>query len=260
MIKHGVVIVIGSVILVVGLTGLALLQTGVICPTASIGPVNLPEVKSSEPPPESGQQAAGPAGAPALQPAPPAGSGQGPSAQGGQQAPSADLGTQKPAAVPQVGKGERPYQGQAQAERPRTTARSAEIDRQRRQEAGKSASKRYDEYESRPYAHKSTPGQTTGPVVIRFKFDPARKRRLDVAQVHLGDKIRVKVRQVGYVGRRVYFTYSRSLNSPQGAVLKLETMYPFERRVISRRDRGYYLIEVRIYPGNRWNTKPRSFV
>ena len=77
MIKHGVVIVIGSLILVVGLTGLALLQTGVIYPTASIGPVNLPEVKSSEPTPESGQQAAGPAGAPALQPAPPLGPGRG---------------------------------------------------------------------------------------------------------------------------------------------------------------------------------------
>ena len=96
--------------------------------------------------------------------------------------------------------------------------------------------------------------------MIRFKFDPARNRRLDVAQVHLGDKIRVKVRQVGYVGRRVYFTYSRSLNSPQGAVLKLETMYPFEHPVISRRYQGYYVIEVKIYPGNRWNTKPRSFV
>ncbi len=236
--KRGVIIVIGSVILAVGLTGLALLHTGVIYPTASVGPVNMPEVKSSEPTPESGQQAPGPAGAPALQPAPPL---------SGQPQPSADLGTQKPAAAPQV-------------EQPRAAPRSAEIDRERRQTLGKSESKPYDKYESRRNAHKATPGQTTEPVVIRFKFDPAKNSRLDVAQVHLGDKIRVKVRQVGDVSRRVYFTCSRSLNSPQGGVLKLETMYPFERRVVSRRDRGYYLIEVRIYPGNRWNTKPRSFV
>jgi hypothetical protein len=217
--------------MVVGLTGLALLQTGVIYPPASIGPVNLPEVKSPEPPPLSGQ---------------------GPSAQGGQQAPSEDLGTPKTATAPQVGKGERRNQGQAQVEQPRTTPGSAEIDRQRRQAHSKSESERY--------AQKVPPAQTTKPVVIRFNFDPARNRRLDVAQVHLGDKIRVKVRQVGQVGRRVYFTYSRSLNSPQGAVLKLETMYSFERRVISGRDSGYYVIEVKIYPGNRWNTKPRSFV
>lgn len=238
--KRGVIIVIGSVILVVGLTGLALLQTGVIYPKASVGPVNLPEEKTLEPPSESGQQASGPA---VQQPAAPPRSGQ---------ELSADLGTQKPATVPQVGKGERRDQGQAQAEQPRIPPRSAEIDRQRRQEAGK--------YESKQYANNAPPAQTTKPVVIRFKFDPARNRGLDVAQVHLGDKIRVKVRQVGYVGRRVYFTYSRRLNSPQGAVLKLETMYPFERPVISRRYQGYYVIEVKIYPGNRWNTKPRSFV
>lgn len=251
MIKRGVIIFIGSVILAGGLSGLALLQTGVIYPPASIGPVNLPEVTSSEPLPESGQQAPGAASAPALQPAPPSRSGQ---------APSADLGTPKPGAVPPAGKGERQYSGQAQGEQPRTTPRSAEIDRERRQAARKSESKRYNEYESRRYAHNAAPTQTTKPVVIRFKFDPARNRRLDVAQVHLGDKIRVKVRQVGYVGRRVYFTCSRSLNSSQGAVLKLETMYPFERRVASRRYSGYYVIEVKIFPGNRWNTKPRSFV
>ena len=28
--------------------------------------------------------------------------------------------------------------------------------------------------------------------------------------------------------------------------------YPYER--------GYYVIEMKIYPGNRWNIKPRSFV
>ena len=231
MIKRGVIIVIGSVIMAGGLTGLALLQTGVIYPPASINRVNLPEVKSLEPPPPSGS---------------------GPSAQGEQQAPSEDLGPPKTATAPQAGKGERRYQGQAQAEQPRTTPKSAEIDRQRRLAHGKSESERF--------AQKAPSAQTTKPVVIKFNFDPARNRRLDVAQVHLGDKIRVKVRQVGHVGRRVYFTYSRSINSPQGAVLKLETMYSFERRVISRRDRGYYVIEVKIYPGNRWNTKPRSFV
>jgi hypothetical protein len=70
----------------------------------------------------------------------------------------------------------------------------------------------------------------------------------------------VKVRRVGQVDRKVHFTFSRNINSPQGAVLKLETMHSFGRPVTYSTDRGYYMIEVKIYPGNRWNIKPRSFV
>jgi len=96
--------------------------------------------------------------------------------------------------------------------------------------------------------------------VIRFNFDPARDRGLNVAQVHSGDKIRVKWRRVGQVDSGVYFTFSRNINSPKGAVLKLKTRYSFDRPVMYRADRGYYVIEVKIYPGNRWNIKPRRFV
>ena len=227
MIKRGVIIAIGTVFMVGGLTGLALLQTGVIYPPVSIGPVNLPEAKSPVTPQESGKQAPGPAGVPLQRPAPSTESGQGPSAQGGKQPPSADLGTPRPITAPQAGKNESRHPGQDRVERPRTTPRSAEIDRNRRQApaksrperfAGKSESKRHaSKSESKRYAHKSeskryaaksgskhyagraTPSHTTKPVVIRINFDPARNRRLDVAQVHLGDKIRVKVQQVGHV-------------------------------------------------------------
>lgn len=56
----------------------------------------------------------------------------------------------------------------------------------------------------------------TRPVVIRFTFNPARDRSFGVASVHLGDRVRVTVRQVGQVTRRVYFTFSRGLDSHQG--------------------------------------------
>ena len=95
--------------------------------------------------------------------------------------------------------------------------------------------------------------------MIKFKFDPELKSGLHVAQVHLGDKIRVNVHRVGQVNRRVYFTFLRALDSPQGALLELKTMSSFER-VASRRAGGYYKVEVKIYPGNRWNIMPRSFV
>jgi hypothetical protein len=98
------------------------------------------------------------------------------------------------------------------------------------------------------------------PIVIRFTFDPERNRPFDVASVHLGDRVRVKVRQVGQVSRRVYFTFSRGLNSPRGALLELKTMYSFERPAYFREGGGYYVIQVLIYPDNRWRIMPRSLV
>ena len=99
MVKRGVLLGIGTAILVVGLAGLALLQTGVIYPPLSIGPVNLGEVKSPEPSAESGQQAPGTPSAPAQPPALSPESGGGPSAQGGLQQPPARQETQKPIPV-----------------------------------------------------------------------------------------------------------------------------------------------------------------
>ena len=98
------------------------------------------------------------------------------------------------------------------------------------------------------------------PVVIRFNFDPGRDRPFSVASLHLGDRVRVRLRQVGPVSRRVYFTFSRGLNSPRGAVLELKTMYSFERPANFRGGQGYYVIQVLIYPDNRWRIMPRSLV
>ena len=169
--KRGVIIGIGTAILVVGLAGLALLQTGVIYPPLSIGPVNLGEVKSPEPSAESGQQAPGTPSAPAQPPALSPESGGGPSAQGGLQQPPAQQETQKPIPVPQVGKGERRYPGQLGE--PRTAPRSAEIDKKRKQTTKGSESKRYArKYESERHARKKAAASAKKPVVIRLRFNP----------------------------------------------------------------------------------------
>jgi hypothetical protein len=291
VIKRGAIIGIGTVILVIGLTGLGLLQTGVIYPT---------EEKSLETAPATGQQSPGPVAqtAPPAAPAPQSGvspgtkTGAEPGVQG-PRPPSADLSAEKPLPVPQAGKGERRYPKQdqfVQSPPPRDQVRSRpsqgvkitqklKLDDNRRQarlkselkrNAAKSEAKRHAaksqvkrstaKAQSRHYAGKTPAAHTAQPVVIRFNFDPAQHRNLNVAQVHLGDKIRVKLQQVGQVDRMVYFTYSSNINSQQGAVLKLETMYSFQRPVTYRADRGYYVVEVKIYPGNRWNIKPRRFV
>ncbi len=252
--KRGAIIVLGTVILVVGITGLALLQTGVICPRPSIGPVNLTAEGTGSQGGSPSGEIEGPSAALHAVPPPP-------------QA-AATPSVANPAAPPSQAAA-RPSEVSAAGGPGSQAPKSAQIDRKRRQVQVKSEHKRYAKSvskrhalksEPKRYARKATPAHITKPVVIRFKFDPANDRRLDLARVHLGDKIRVKMQQVGRVDRRVYFTFSKSPDSPQGAVLMLGTMMSFEGQGIYRRNRGYYKIEVKIYPGNRWNINPRSYV
>jgi hypothetical protein len=265
VIKPGAIIGIGTVILVIGLSGLGLLQTGVIHPT---------EVKSPEP--ATGQQSEGPMNqtAPAAAPAPQSGVEPGAqtganlagSALQGRQPPSGDLAAEEPVPVPEAGKGESGYPKQDRLGHPQSSP--VQIQRELSQDAKTTREPKCDEKrskahlksESERYARRTPPAHSAQPLVIRFNFDPARDRGLNVAQVHSGDKIRVKWRRVGQVDRRVYFTFSKNINSPKGAVLKLKTRRSFDRPVMYRTDRGYYVIEVKIYPGNRWNIKPRRFV
>ena len=228
--KRGAVIGIGTVFLVIGFGGLALLQTRVINPPSSISPVNLSEVKPSR----SGSAL------PSVQtPMPPVAE----SSPSVPQAPAAkDLRRQKPVPVPQVGKGERRYPGEDQpgpapsASKKRGTkeksglaARRAERElaatrteskhfarnasakahagkAESKSSARKTGSKAYARNtKSERYAHKSSTlrvekdraSSGTGPVVIRFRFDPTRNRELNVARVHSGDEVKVKVRRVG---------------------------------------------------------------
>jgi hypothetical protein len=254
VVKRGAIIGIGSVILVVGLAGLGLLQTGVINPT---------DVKSLDMAPGTGQQSQETVNntPPAAAPAPQSGAEPGiqtgaelaDSSLQGSQPPSGDQASEKPVPVPQVSKGERRYPKQDKvAPSPVKTQRELSKSPEKTQEA-----KVGEKYRR---AHLKSAAHSAKPVVIRFKFDPSRDRGLNVAQVHSGDKIRVKLRRVGQVDSRIFFTYSRSINSPKGAVLKVKTRVASDRPVMYETDRGYYEIEVKIYPRNRWNIKPRSFV
>jgi len=258
VIKRGVIIGIGTFFLVIGLAGLGLLQTGVIYPPESTAPTGLPEVKQLEQTPGSAQY---PAKQNAQQPEP---------AQGGQLAQSGTTPSEKP--TPQEGKGERQGLKQdqlTQSQPSAAPARKQKFDENRLRALLKSESKanarkpewkRYaGKTESRRHAGKTPPASIAKPVVIRFNFDPAQDRRLNIARVHMGDRIRVKVQRIGQVNRKVFLTFSESLNSSQGAVLKLVTMPMFERPVAYRPD-GHYVIEIKIYPNNRWNITPRSFV
>ncbi len=245
MIKHGAIIGLGTVLLVFGLGGLALLQSGVIYPRPLIGPVPFSEVKPPDPAPRVAQ--APPPRAAESAPAYQAGLGQA-------SRTSKDLAPQKTVPVaPQLGQNEPRDPGQGKPEQQLSLPEEPGTLEERTDSA-------------RAAEPESDPGQTglndtesgMQPVVIRFRLDPAHDREIYIARVHWGDRIRVKVRRVGPVERRVYFTYTRGIDSKQGALVKAVTastaagFYPYAR--------GYYVIEMRIYPGNRWNIKPRSFV
>ncbi len=271
MINRRAIIGIGTVILVIGVTGLGLLQTGVTQPTKE---------ETLEPAPAASQQSqapvdqTSPAAVPTSQPGVEPGTKTSPadlkeSAGQGQQPPSGDVAAEKPVPVPQVGEGERRYPKQEQKEqvgkhRPPLFQMRSEISQDdkttRKPKFNEKRKHAHHKSKSERYASKTHPAHRAQPVVIRFNFDPGRHRGLNVAQVHAGDKIRVNVRRVGQVESRVHFTLSRNINSQQGAVLKLETMYSLYHPVMYSTDRGYYVVEVKIYPGNRWNIMPRSYV
>ena len=46
------------------------------------------------------------------------------------------------------------------------------------------------------------------PVVIRFRFDPAREGEIQVARVHLGDRVETRIRKQGEDGGRLYLGFN----------------------------------------------------
>jgi hypothetical protein len=114
---------------------------------------------------------------------------------------------------------------------------------------------------SKSYARKAQPASGMKPVVITFRFDPVRDRELYVARVHSGDEIKMNVRRVGMADGRVYLAYTRNPDSKDGALVKVRAEHSMYRGIgYHPHERGYYVIEMKIYPGKRWNIKPRSFV
>ena len=273
MIKRSAVMGIGFISLLIGLAGLALLLTAVVHRPAPKGQLGLVDVK----PPGPSQEGPGrPAGLERRElPGPPDGIKQ-------TQEPGSQT-EQVPA--PQSGEG------------PRTPSPPAHTD-------GASQATNPSLAGSKARPHRSP--EAVRPVVIRFHFDPAQKREINVAQVHLGDSISVRVRRFGQADLGLHLAFAvpatletgawrqwstgfrraavapihdidrialtadrdfgvaltRQLDSKEGAVLKLGADYPagpggqFQRPAMW----GGYLIEMRIYSGNRWNIKPRGLL
>jgi hypothetical protein len=278
VIKRNTVMGIGFVLLLIGLAGLALLQTDLVPPflkggrgdfyrPESQGQPGLPDIK----PPVPSQQ--GPDTRAGLErrqlPEPPDGIEKTP----GPASETAEAGTQRPV-----------------------------VDR-----SGSDA-------ETKPSPLPPIPPSPPKslPVVMRFHFDPVQKREINVAQVHLGDSISVRVQRLGQADHGLHLAFAvpdtietpawrgwsagsrravvapiqdvdrislsaegdfgaaltRQLDSKEGAVLKLGADYPRRpggsistlREAAPRGDpsrRVGYEIEMIIYPGNRWNIKPR---
>ena len=259
MANRTAIVGIGAVLLVIGLAGIGLEQTGVIFSRTPTTPV---AQKSPGPPVAAGPESQPAANQPPKQlkpvPAPPAAA----PVSAARHSREKSAAVKKQVRVSHQAKRAQERDTALRAVRKFAIATSNEqsnltpqkhVSSRVRTHAPLKAARGYLALNRSPFA-------PTHPVVIRFTFDPARDRPFSVASIHLGDRVRVNVHQVGQVNRRVYFTYSRGLNSRQGAKLVLKTMYSFERPVFFRGGRGYYVIQVQIYPDNRWRIMPRSLV
>ncbi|MDR3568231.1 MAG: hypothetical protein P4L43_09415 [Syntrophobacteraceae bacterium] len=259
MANRKVMVTVGVALLVMGLSGIGLVQTGVIFPKA---PATEPVQKSSGPPAAAAELPPG-----ALEKAP----GHVPMDKSFQPPPAGVARKHPEKAAPFQNKVQTASGAKAAPHRDAalkavrrfamTVHNEAHASDGRKSPGLKPARRRARAQVAHGPRHAAAhPFYPMHPVVIRFTFDPARNRPFGVASLHLGDRVRVKIRQVGQVGQRVYFTFSRGLNSPRGAILELKTMYSFERPVNLRGAPGYYVIQVQIYPDNRWRIMPRSLV
>jgi len=184
---------------VLGLAGLGLVQTGVLFPPAPS--LSLPQESGPAPAQAPPEQAAPPE---TVQPAPSGKSGQLPPAETQKQpeATPAEPGSGSPVAVPKVGTGERRYpKEQAALPAPERQERKSAVEPSRNgapaPRAGKAAPKASKDRHARG-----------GPVVIRLQVDPERQRgEINIARVHFGDRIVVKVRRERGAERQVYLTF-----------------------------------------------------
>jgi hypothetical protein len=294
MTKHVTFIGAAIAVLVIGLVCLVLWQIGVISrQTWSGASADLPQAKVSEqasdnsewkvspalrqlPVQEDGKKTTGPGDqtAPASQPEGPPSIQDGPNpAPDFQAQPSPGSGPEKPVQVQQPGR-----------------VPIAEPAPQAAEPVGKNG-----HHDSR---------NAYRPVVISFVFDPDRDHEMNVALVHSGDKIGIKVRPAGEVGCRLFIFWESSgtietkayrewsagsgrspaipvrdgsrivlagaglgagtpskLNTKDGAVLRFGTEcseYAWRRFQGDYGER--YEVEMRIYPGNRWNIRPKSLL
>ncbi len=288
--RHRFFISFGVFLLTLGLAGMALVQTGVIFKTAKGRPDSLFESKAPEQPSESGGQqlaAPGPEERPVQQ-------GNDSAIKTPQQQSPQVSRNDKPVPVPGIGSGNRTYPRQlgqsemSQKPLPDTNYAARSLDSN-----SMSSRQRKDAVSEQK---KSRKDNTAQPVVIRIRYNPARTSEIRVARVHFGDRVVLKIRRIGNAERQIYLTFSlpdgyasnrrvsrfaavitpvndndqlsltaqrdfgpdltEKLDSKKGAVLKLGS----RESSFSRYDRGYYEIEMKIYPGNRWNIRPRSFI
>ncbi len=218
---RGAFIGFGTVLLVLGLTGLALLQTGVITPPSPVTGRTLElqtqEQQSSGPGPLASAGGKLPPPPPPETPSPPPE----PAAPSVQPPAPRETPEAKTIPVPKVGKGVRSYPRQDQVEPPvvkekkQVMGKQSERRIQSKQSArkGSTAGAGYKQYSTGKGAA-SVGKRSAGPAargkqptVVRFKFDPSRNRELNVARVHFGDRVVVRVRRVGQADNQVYLTF-----------------------------------------------------
>jgi len=202
--KRGTIIGVGTAVALAGLVGLGLVQTGVLPRPAPTE--NLLQTSPPAPVQDAPEQQA-----PAVE-TPPAGGGKSgqlpqPQVQSEPAATANEQAVESPVKVPKVGSGVRSYPkpqlplpepGRKERQKAVEPSRRKTYSTQARQAAPKPAREHYAESRS----------ASGSPIVIRLQVDPRRQRgEINIARVHFGDRVVVKVRREYGADRQVYLTF-----------------------------------------------------
>jgi hypothetical protein len=219
--KRAFIVGSGVILLGFGITGLALMHTGLIHNASNSGSLSLLEEKLPDASPDSSQQAALEAMLPPQAESTTSPAQKSPNGERSAQNREDDQLTNKRAVpVPQVGKGLRRYPNQNQLAQPPVSNRKPQMKAERKTRGADSrnlASKAGAHKVETPKAAASKARASNKQVLTaRFSFDPLRNRHIKVARVHSGDRVAIKIRPVGRPDSRLYLAFNTYEDSMPG--------------------------------------------
>lgn len=206
--KRALILGSGVILLGFGVTGLALMHTGLIYNPSNSGSLSLLEEKLPDASPDSSQQASldgimTPQAESSTLP--------------GRQSPNSERSAQnreddqltnkKAVPVPQVGKGLRRFPNQNQIAQPPVSKKKPQMKAERKTRGVDSRGLTAKAGASKVRTSKA--GTSNKQVLtVRFSFDPGRNKQIKVARVHAGDRVAIKIRRVGRPDSRLYLAFN----------------------------------------------------
>ena len=212
--KRALIVGSGVILLGFGVTGLALMHTGLIYNPSNNASQSLLEEKLPDASPDSIKQASVEGMLPPQAESAPSPGRQSPNSERSAQNREEDQSINKKAVpVPQVGKGLRRFPNLNQLAQPPVSDKKPQMKAERKTRGVDPRALTAKAVASKVRASKA--GTSNKQVLtVRFSFNPGKNKQIKVARVHSGDRVAIKVHRVGHPDSRLYLafnTYEESL-------------------------------------------------